>query len=428
MWARLVVPSVVESVKDRHNVETITLRIRKMADGLDAIYDDILIDVIKPLNRPRALLLLEWVGLAERPLSVKELRYAMASDSDASVSQPEWYARDSEYFVASNSRMEALVNTLSGGLAEVKGRGDTAGGQVQFVHESVKEFLFGRKGISKLMTLTGSDLNLKGSEMGPAEQWQQTVARSHHQLRTACLNYFKWSCANHSELHIEAIKYRTYEWRGRREENESHYDLYTKGPFLRYAVTSLFFHVQHAGQGGISQHDIVQDLQLPSHSFKRWTTLNRGMTGGQPKYKPDRGSTLLHTLCCLNLDSAVKLLIQDNDSTRLLEETDKSGNTALHSAARWNAKEAMSALLDAKADTEAKNENGATPLELASVNGNEQIVQLLLKRGAKIDQATGDSGNALQAAALKGDAKLVWILLGWGATVNSRGGRYGSAL
>jgi ankyrin repeat protein len=434
MWARLVVPRVVEHVKDGHNLEIISPWIRKMPDGLDAIYQDIIENVIKPLNRPRALLLLQWVSLAERPLTVREVRYAMASDDNASASESEWYVADSECFVASDSRMETLVNTLSGGLAEVKTRwrDDAGRGQVQFVHGSIKEFLLERGGISQMMKLGYSDQNLQGSENDQAEYWPQAIARSHHRLCTACLNYFKWSCANSSDFCDKLIaegKRKPKRERSRKDDFYWDYELYSRGSFLGYAVTSLLFHAEHAEMGGILQHDLMRDLELPGHSFKRWAKLNRAIAESQPKYIPDRGSTLLHMSCRLNFKGAVQLLTQyNNNSTRVLEKRDKSGNTALHYAARWNAMEAVSALLDAKADMEAKNKNKTTALELASVNGNEQLVQLLLEKGAKIDQVTGDSGNALQAAASKGDAKLVWILLRGGAAVNSQCGRYGFAL
>lgn len=210
MWARLVAPRVVQYAKDGHNLESIDALIRKTPKSLDAIYENIIKNVIEPVNRPRALLLLQWISLAERPLTAREVRYAMASDKSASASESKWYTGGSVHFVASDSEMEDLVNALSGGLAEAKARDGKVwrSSQVQFAHGSVKEFLLERDGLSQLMTLAGSGYNLQNSEADQAGRRQQVIARSHHRLCTACLNYFKWLCANSSERCGEIIAQR----------------------------------------------------------------------------------------------------------------------------------------------------------------------------------------------------------------------------
>jgi hypothetical protein len=60
--------------------------ISEQSNDLFAFYENILKSVINPCSQGRTLLLLQWVCFAERPLSVSELRFALACDDE--VVQP----------------------------------------------------------------------------------------------------------------------------------------------------------------------------------------------------------------------------------------------------------------------------------------------------------------------------------------------------
>jgi uncharacterized protein len=59
------------------------------------------------------------------------------------------------------------------------------------------------------------------------------------------------------------------------------------------------------------------------------------------------------------------------------------GVTALIVAAQNGNPEVVQALIDAKADVNAKARNGDTPLSKASEKGHQQVVELLKKAGAQ---------------------------------------------
>ena len=77
-----------------------------------------------------------------------------------------------------------------------------------------------------------------------------------------------------------------------------------------------------------------------------------------------------------NLDK-VKALVQANP--KLVTSKDAEGKTALHWAATGGHKEVVQFLLDSKADVHAKDNDGKTPLDLASFH--KDIADLLRQNG-----------------------------------------------
>jgi hypothetical protein len=79
----------------------------------------------------------------------------------------------------------------------------------------------------------------------------------------------------------------------------------------------------------------------------------------------------------------------------------------------------VTALLEAGADVNSRDEYGSTALSWASYRGNKDVVKLLLEQPAiKLDQAGVDGDTALMAAAERGHAEIVEMLLNAGATVS----------
>jgi ankyrin repeat protein len=78
------------------------------------------------------------------------------------------------------------------------------------------------------------------------------------------------------------------------------------------------------------------------------------------------------------------------------------------------------ALLDAKADINAKMNNGVTALILASNNGHADVVRALLDAKADVNAKMNNSGTALMAASANGHADVVRVLLDAKADVNAK--------
>ncbi|KAJ7278197.1 ankyrin repeat domain-containing protein [Mycena rebaudengoi] len=108
-------------------------------------------------------------------------------------------------------------------------------------------------------------------------------------------------------------------------------------------------------------------------------------------------------------------------------QCEEQGN-ALQAASLHRKEAVVHLLLNRAADVSAKGGEIGTALQAASLYGHEAVVQLLLNRGADVDAQGGYYGNGLQAASLKGHEVVIQLLLDRGADVNATGGYYGNAL
>ena len=401
-WARLVVPMVVRWLNDGEALEEIHQMLGRVPKELGDVYEHILKNVIEARHQARTLHLMQWICLAERPLSVTELRFAIASD-DAYIHPSRLCCKDGKDFVETDARMEKLITSSSGGLAEIKHQQDRS--IVQFIHQSVNDFLLSN-GLKFLFSALADTLS-QGSRHLIGPSGDEIIGRSQDRLSRSCINYLKLG---------EVLQ----EDRNWDQTDKDSIEL----PFIDYATKSWFLHAERAESYGISQQELVQQFEYPQRAFETWIKFYR-MIGRYSDKCPEQGSTLLHIASSSNLQSTVQFLIGQGVS---IDEEDSSGSRALHYAARWGHKELTGMLLDAHAAIGAKNETGNTPLERAAGNGHEEVVKLLLRKGANLNEDTGTSGNALQAAALNGSKTIVQILVGCGAKVNAQGGQYGNAL
>lgn len=97
----------------------------------------------------------------------------------------------------------------------------------------------------------------------------------------------------------------------------------------------------------------------------------------------------------------------------------EDGATALHWAAHWDDQEMVSRLLKAGAAVNATNELGVTPLSLACGNASPAVVEGLLAAGADPNIALPSGETALMTATRTGNVQVVKLLLSRGANVNA---------
>jgi ankyrin repeat protein len=100
----------------------------------------------------------------------------------------------------------------------------------------------------------------------------------------------------------------------------------------------------------------------------------------------------------------------------------QDGTTPLHWAVERDAPEIVQMLIRAGASVKAANRYGATPMWLASVNGNAKTIAMLLEAGADAGSANGDGETALMVAARTGKTDAVNLLLARGADPNATEG------
>ncbi|KAJ7688184.1 ankyrin repeat-containing domain protein [Mycena rosella] len=102
--------------------------------------------------------------------------------------------------------------------------------------------------------------------------------------------------------------------------------------------------------------------------------------------------------------------------------------SALHAASTWGHEHMVRLLIQNGANVNLQGGQYGTALQAASSRGNELVVQLLIERGADVNAEGGPYSNALQAASAAGHAAVVQLLLEHGVNVNSQGGYFGNSL
>lgn len=116
--------------------------------------------------------------------------------------------------------------------------------------------------------------------------------------------------------------------------------------------------------------------------------------------------------------ASVRALIQQKADVNARQA---DGATALHWAVRANDLELADMLLRAGARVDAANAEGATPMLLAALNGSSPMIERLLQAGADPNAPLSDTGDtALMMTSRTGNAAAVKVLLDHGANVNAK--------
>ena len=115
--------------------------------------------------------------------------------------------------------------------------------------------------------------------------------------------------------------------------------------------------------------------------------------------------------------TAIRKLIKERANVNAAEV---DGTTPLHWAARANDVATAELLLGAGATAKASNRYSVTPLSLACMNGNAAMIGLLLKAGAAANMALPGGETPLMTTARTGSLEGVKLLLKHGADVNAK--------
>ena len=144
--------------------------------------------------------------------------------------------------------------------------------------------------------------------------------------------------------------------------------------------------------------------------------------GGNIDAKNVKGETPLFTAVKANNVRTVKALCgQSGDALSDCNVRDAMGNTVLHAAIGWNAKEAAESILqyhgtDAAALLNAKNTAGKTVLHIAAQTGNLPFLSLFLAHHADINSDDATGRTPLVEAVRYGKTSAIMLLLKNGAS------------
>ena len=269
LWVVLVV-QILNKEYDHGRVHALRRRLREIPDGLDKLFEDIL--TRDKENMEELVLCLQWILYAKRPLKREEVYHAILSGTDPealSVSMSEEItAQDMERFILSCSK----------GLAETtKLKAQT----VQFIHESVRDFLLGKNGFNKLKLELGFGL-------------------SQDRLKQCCYKY----------MEIDTSEYLTPSMAlpaASSEEAKSLRELVSeKLPFLEYAVRNVLYHADVADGQGISQKAFVENFGL-----RNWIMLDNLFEKYQVRRHTPNAS-LLYIVSEKNFSNLVRIELESD--------------------------------------------------------------------------------------------------------------------
>jgi ankyrin repeat protein len=391
-WASCVIHTLDNTTSDNED-PTLNLPLPEMAkmfEELDSVVG------------PELGVFLEWVTVAHRPLSVRELGIAVKIKPGGLPTS--WSSPDVE------ATLHSIL--LCGGALKVQND------QVHLVHSTMKEFLYSNR--------------LKG------KLWE-----AHFKIAKACLIY----------LSFDGLKRGPLEGTRKSHCHENYIKLLKELPFLEYAASFWYRHLQDANLTVPQVWHLVRESLVTKS--KRELSFQVHQFSNHDEYVG--GQSCLHILAHHNLTSLAKQWL-DTEGTDP-NAVDGKGRTALWWAVEKNHEPMVKLLLGAKdinpnlVDNvdgmspffiavknghvsmvniflrntrivwNSKDNDGRTPLSWAAGSGLEDVVELLLKnndiRGAIDSRDNASHQTPLLWAARKGHAKVVKLLLGEAASPNA---------
>ncbi|KAI0888269.1 uncharacterized protein GGS22DRAFT_95525 [Annulohypoxylon maeteangense] len=425
MWVVLVV-QILNKENDDGHTHTLRRRLREIPGDLHELFRDILMR--DHHNRGELLLCIQWVLFARRPLKPEQLYFAILSGVEPEALS-DWNPDE-----ITASVIKRFILSSSKGLAEItRSKIPT----VQFIHESVKDFLFKENELKEIWSDLGS--NFQGE--------------SHERLKQCCLNYISIdisACVDVNSL----PKASSQEAAALRRSVDKAF------PFLDYAVRNVLYHSDTAEGGGVNQMQFLQTFQIPDwvkldnlferHEVRRHTPtasllyiLAENNLGNLIKTRPSNlayfevederyGMPLLAALATDSheavrafLQTLEKIIPPSSPFHNLCENLYQDGSKhsslgrdftyprkthpAFYFMEKFNEPIVFNFLSLTDFDVGVKNNSRETLLCLAAAKGFEEVVKLLVEKGAYI--ASGGYYTPLREATKNGHEAVVRFLV-----------------
>ncbi|KAJ6151624.1 hypothetical protein N7470_007221 [Penicillium chermesinum] len=225
LWVMLVVRSLNEAF-DRGNISALKKRLDEIPDGLDNLFTDILTRDQKDMHM--LIFSLQLILFARRSLTREEVYFAVLFEKTNVL---EDYI---DLELHSTTVMDRLVLDVTKGLAENAER-SRAKPRVRFIHESVRDFLLQRNGLSIIQSQSNDSKSFIGV--------------SHDRLKQFCFDYISGAlllcqpCSGKEFLMLRDTP------QGKRQDGS----IQEAFPFLDYAIRKVLEHSDLAQAEGISQ-------------------------------------------------------------------------------------------------------------------------------------------------------------------------------
>jgi hypothetical protein len=236
MWVVLVV-AILNKEYDSGRIHVLRKRLQEIPNDLHELFRDIL--TRDSHNKDELILCIQWVLFAERPPTLHELYCLILSG----IESDDLSALTLD--VVTVSTMERFILDSSKGLAEAT---KSPVPTVQFIHESVKDFL------------------LKGNGLGQIwpELEQNWEGQSQERLARLCFR-----CISVDFLTVLKLP-ESLPRAPLSVVQRPRYRVMLAFPFLRYAAGAILYHANAAAGCGISQENLMQTFPLT-----QWITLGK---------------------------------------------------------------------------------------------------------------------------------------------------------
>lgn len=429
MWAVLVV-EILNKEYDSGRIHTLRQRLREIPSDLHELFRDIL--TRDTYNRKELILCIQWILFARQLLNPQQLYFAIISGTEPGTLLP-W---DAEEITADT--MKKFILSSSKGLAEIT---MSKVSKVQFIHESVKDFLLKENGLGNIWPELGDNFQ----------------NHSHDKLKGCCLTYMNIDLPPHLEPIGDLLKASSPKATALRDS------VHIAFPFLEYAVNNVLYHANEAVSDSLPQKDFIHNFPLTN-----WIKFNNLFEKHEIR-RYTQNASLLYILAENNLPNLMR--IHPSILSYLEVEDERYGSPLLASLAAGS-KEAFQSFLKAYALTKPPNDpfhefcsqhqpdestksrprrnfkfskrrtqlsylaefgewimfvfllekdeidvnsrglDGRTPLWYASANGNEAIVRLLAVRAdVNVDMKDEHGQTPLSSAAENGHEAVVDLLV-----------------
>ncbi|CZR58683.1 uncharacterized protein PAC_08575 [Phialocephala subalpina] len=331
-WAVLVIGLVLDLSRDGDSYAFIKQQFNNIPRGLEQVYRHIFESVVLTQNYPRSLHLFQWVLCAAQPLSIAEMRYAMACD-DGPAHDVIQMSSGLDEPNDTDHRFKKLIASLSGGLVEVRSQG--SGMIIQFIHHS------------------------------------------HDRLAAACINYFKRPEIRIKHAGPDDLEKHDFFWPSAEERNIIAF----KYPFILYAAAWWLVHAKRVEEystmlrGLKEQH--IQPRSLGSCYLK---AIQKNWVGSTAvDFAAALGHDLILRMLLLHLSRPELIRARFND-----EEIDPTG---LISSLPGNA--ALEAIMEQRYKQGFGRDEGdlTFPFKVATFNVEslDKVVEIPLKWGNSLD-------------------------------------------
>ncbi|SCO55458.1 related to ankyrin 3 [Fusarium fujikuroi] len=389
LWVVLVV-----DIMNKENCRG-RLAVRRRLEQLPSGLSDLFKDLLKrdDGNMEELQLSLLWILLSQRPLKSDEYYHAIWSGLYLEgLADPEIPAVDTE---DSEDCFARCVISSSKGLAEIT---KVKQPRVQFIHESVRDFLIKDKGLQELWP-----------ELGP--DWESA---GHERLKMCCYSYF--------ELFIEKQKLKTEYWSTFVHKVAEDTKAY---PFLQYASQFVLHHSNFAVNAA-DQQTFLESFQTFAwkaviNAFEEFWGYRYRLTAQLLYILADRGHSLL-----------IQSILKNDADIDIPSKYDRYVYPLIAAMAKGDKASVLallrlpSALYDGMDITEGLSPNTntvglcRTPLSWACENGHFGIARVLVERDAQPVNTVGEAYSLLMLASKNGHIDIARWLVDHGADIHQR--------